>query len=407
MATWPSSFQWGHRPVPLARLTSEGQENFVEPGRTQGEVVQADRALLQQGQRSLELLRTALDCHADPSGRLVDLGLTSAEAGERVRGLAQVPLMANVDLKHVATGALLQLDGGALSDGPPVIDNHDLISEVIRLVQVLRGQQDVGTLVNQPADRVPKVEAASRIEARGRLVQEQQAGRADKAGRQVQLALHASGISPGQSVTVLTEAHLFEDAGAVGASRRTILPEEAGDHLQVLASSHRWFDRSELPGQSDCLPHGVRLSDDIVCEDQQSSLVGLDQGGHASDEHGLAGAVGAQHGQYHPLLRDEVQAVESDRLSVVPDDSGGFDHRGHPLLLGSTHLSPLRRISSAVCDRKDRGLPTFVPKENPALFSTRSHFGVTGGGFPVLIAMKGREQDLKEWLGRVRGFWNT
>jgi hypothetical protein len=53
----------------------------------------------------------------------------------------------------------------------------------------------------------------------------------------------------------------------------------------------------------------------------------------------LPAPVGAQHGQDHPLLRIQVQAIESDGLSETLDDSEGLDHRGHPLLLDSTDLS--------------------------------------------------------------------
>jgi hypothetical protein len=79
------------------------------------------------------------------------------------------------------------------------------------------------------------------------------------------------------------------------------LAEQAGDHLEVLASGHGRFDRGELTGQPDRRTGG------------------------------LAGAVGAEYGEDRPLFGEQVQPVQSSGLPEPLDDSGCLDHRCHPV----------------------------------------------------------------------------
>jgi ABC-type multidrug transport system ATPase subunit len=70
--------------------------------------------------------------------------------------------------------SLGQLVGGALGQDRAVVDDDDAVREVLRLVEVVRGQQDGGAAVGQPLDQVPEVAARLRVEPSGRLVEEQQ-----------------------------------------------------------------------------------------------------------------------------------------------------------------------------------------------------------------------------------------
>jgi hypothetical protein len=79
--------------------------------------------------------------------------------------------------------------------------------------------------------------------------------------------------------------------------------------------------------------HGVRLPDDVVAEDAQGARVGLEQGGDAAHEGGLAGAVGPEHGKDHTLFREQLQAVERGRVPESLNHTGGFDHVRHSVLL--------------------------------------------------------------------------
>ncbi|HYX76654.1 MAG TPA: hypothetical protein VE757_05710, partial [Gaiellaceae bacterium] len=53
-----------------------------------------------------------------------------------------------------------------------MVDHRDLVRELIRFFEVLRRQQDRRPLAAEIADDLPDLVTTSRIEARGRLVEE-------------------------------------------------------------------------------------------------------------------------------------------------------------------------------------------------------------------------------------------
>src|SRR6266542_6773481 len=168
--------------------TRERQERLVEPRRAQRHLLEGDPALLERQQGAVELLGAALHRHGDPVGRRIDLRLAVADRGEGLGDLGEVAAVADVDLDHVAPRALLQLGGRAVRDGPAVGGDHDPVGEPVGLVPVLRAEQHVRPLLDELADRLPQVDAASWVQPGGRLVEQQQAWRADQARAQVELA---------------------------------------------------------------------------------------------------------------------------------------------------------------------------------------------------------------------------
>ena len=75
--------------------------------------------------------------------------------------------------QHLAADARLQLVRGALGDDPAAVDHGDRVREAVGLLQVLRREQQGGSFGHQLADDVPHLQSAARVEARRRLVQEQ------------------------------------------------------------------------------------------------------------------------------------------------------------------------------------------------------------------------------------------
>ena len=90
----------------------------------------------------------------------------------------------------------LQLAGGALRDDPAVVDHGDPVGELVGLVEVLRGEQDRRARGDEGAHDLPYLVAAARVQAGRRLVEEQQLGRDDDAGRDVQPASHPARVRP-------------------------------------------------------------------------------------------------------------------------------------------------------------------------------------------------------------------
>jgi hypothetical protein len=74
-----------------------------------------------------------------------------------------------------------------------VIDHSDPLGQLVGLLQILRRQQDRGSLVTQFAHDAPQRLAGSRIEAGGGLIEQDHGGAADQAGGKVQPAPHPAG----------------------------------------------------------------------------------------------------------------------------------------------------------------------------------------------------------------------
>src|SRR5205807_350323 len=88
----------------------------------------------------------------------------------------------------------LQLVPGALGDQLAVVQYGDAVGELVGLLQVLRGQEDRDAVVgDQAADDLPHGAAAARVQAGGRLVEEDDAGVSDQGHGEVEPAPHAAG----------------------------------------------------------------------------------------------------------------------------------------------------------------------------------------------------------------------
>ena len=122
--------------------------------------------------------------------------LTGAERASRARAAASARCSGSQQPHVQRAGAdrRLQLARRALGDHLAVVDHRDPVGELVGLVEVLGGEQDRRALGGERADDVPHLVAAARVEAGGRLVEEEQLGRDDDAGGDVEPAAHAAGV---------------------------------------------------------------------------------------------------------------------------------------------------------------------------------------------------------------------
>ena len=93
----------------------------------------------------------------------------------------------------MAPTSCLSCVGGALRDDAPAVDDGDAVAERLGLVHVVRGQQDGGVVrIAQLADEDLHVLLGARIEAGGRLVEQQQNRRGQEGARDGDFLLHAA-----------------------------------------------------------------------------------------------------------------------------------------------------------------------------------------------------------------------
>ena len=89
--------------------------------------------------------------------------------------------------------------GGALGHDLATADHRDTVGQVLGLLHVVGREHDRGAAVGQRPHHVPRIPAGAGVEARRRLVEEQQLGRSDEPETDVEPPLLATreGLHPG------------------------------------------------------------------------------------------------------------------------------------------------------------------------------------------------------------------
>ena len=100
-------------------------------------------------------------------------------------------------------------------------------------------------------EHVPQVVAAARVEAGGRLVEEQHLGAADEAGGEVEPAAHAAGEGLHQPVGGVGEVEPLEQLVGALARRRLRQVVQPADHHEVEPGAHQAVDGGLLGGDAD------------------------------------------------------------------------------------------------------------------------------------------------------------
>ncbi len=114
---------------------------------------------------------------------------------------------------HVAGDLPLQLGRGPLGDDAAVVDDRQSVAERVRLLQVVRGEEDGDAALAQAAHLVPDPGTALRVEAGGRLVQEQQRRLVDQAHADVQPTLLAARVGLRLTVGRLVQLEQRQQVG--------------------------------------------------------------------------------------------------------------------------------------------------------------------------------------------------
>ena len=146
--------------------------------------------------------------------RSLDAAVALAPAHERRAQVAGPSWSTAVDIEQTAAG-----------------DDADPVGQVLGLVEVVRGQEHRRPAVAQRLEQLPERPPRLRVEAGGRLVEEEQLGPADDAQRDVEPAALAAGQGAGPGAGLRRQAdrldHLVRVARRAGRSRRSGGPARA------------------------------------------------------------------------------------------------------------------------------------------------------------------------------------
>ena len=230
----------------------------------------------------------------------------------------------------------------------------DVVGELVGLLEVLGGEEDRGALVVERPHLLPDRLAADRVEAGGRLVEEEHARLVDQRRGEVEAALHPARVAADAAVGGGDQVDPLEQV--VGAP----LALGAGQALQCglqadqLAPGHQRVERGLLQGDPDRAAHRARFVDHVVPGDGGPPAGRQQQRGQHPHRRRLAGPVGAEEAVDFALLDLEVDALHGEHvvegaLQALHDDarSHGPMRRGNPTdgrLAGIVQCSTERRI---------------------------------------------------------------
>jgi len=156
-------------------------------------------------------------------------------AGQHACRAVQGPPVGELE-PHAAPGhEPLQLGRGATCDDAAAIEQGDPGREPVRLLQVLRRQEDRDAPGDQVADDVPHHPPASRIETRRGLVEEDDPRLSDERHREVEAPAHSARPGHRRSAGHVDQVEPLEELRH--APPATVAPEvmEVGHQPQVLS----------------------------------------------------------------------------------------------------------------------------------------------------------------------------
>ena len=193
------------------------REDLVEGGAPEADVVDLGAGVVDG--------RTAAEMAARPpsTGRVTRRAASSMRGSSWPSGASaatgrEVLDPAGVDLDDVAAAQGLQLVGRAVGDDPAVVDDHDLWaswSASSRYWVVSSTSVPWATRLRIASHSSAQ---AAGVEARGGLVEQQQAGPSDEAGPQVETAPHAARVGAYEAVAGVGQAELVEHRVALAAA---------------------------------------------------------------------------------------------------------------------------------------------------------------------------------------------
>src|SRR6266567_924955 len=197
---------------------------------------------------------------------------------------------------HVPDADLaLQLVGGALSQDAPVLDEGDLVAELLSLAHVVRGQDDGRPpLATEVGDLSPQADGDVRVEAQGRLVEEEDLGVIEQRLGEGEPLLETGGERVVLGLGVRPQLALLDEL--VDAAPQAMPPEavESSVEGQDLGRPETPHEGRVAARHVEPPPDRPRLAHDVMAEDGRRSRVGKEQGGQDGQERGLPRPVGPE-----------------------------------------------------------------------------------------------------------------
>ena len=211
--------------------------------------------------------------------------------------------------------------------------HRDLVGEPLGLLDVVGRHQDRLALGAQLVDQGPELGADLRVEADGRLVEQDQLRVVDQPAGQQQPPAHPAGELVDGVLAAVAQARQVERPVDRGSD--VLDPVEAGVDREVVLDRDVDVEVVELGDDPHQRPGRLRLAGQLVAEDAQLAGVGDRLAGEQPHRRRLAGAVGPEQAEADPGRDVEVEPVHRPDLAEALDDAAEFDRSHTQMNTGS------------------------------------------------------------------------
>ena len=213
-------------------------------------------------------------------------------------------------MRHdVARHLALQLVRGALGHDQPVVDDGEAIGERVRLLEVVGGQEDRRPLLAEGPDLVPHACPRLRVEAGGRLVEEQHGRPMDDAEADVEPAAHAARVRPGRAVGGGRQLEDLEHLVRPAHGGRLVHAVEPALEDELATTGLGGIGGSALRHVADPTADLLRLLEKVDAGDGRLPTRRDEEGREHPQRGRLAGAVGSEEAEDLPGSDVEVDAA--------------------------------------------------------------------------------------------------
>ncbi len=204
-------------------------------------------------------------------------------------------------------------------------------------------------------DQLPELAPRQRIDARGRLVEDQQVGVVDQRAAQAELLFHAARELAGRPIGEGAQPRARQKLGDSGLALGPALPEELAEELDILEHRQRRIEVLAKPlrhigdARAGCPP--MRRIRHVAPEHRDRARLERARAGHQGQEAGLADTIGADQPDHAARREVEGDALERPGLAIAQADTGEADDRRRGRRRDRVHCTrPVcRRCGQATC----------------------------------------------------------
>src|SRR5437667_1574436 len=256
------------------------------------------------------------------------------------------------DDAHPEAGVALRLLHGPEEGGASLVHDEQVVCEDLRLVEVVRRQEDRRTLQRELPQHVPDRTPAEGIQPDRGLVEEQDLRVRDHRHRDDETLTQAARQVRCELVAVLPQAQILHDLLRSLAGLGSRLPADEAEVEDVIVGRQEHLRAGLLRDDGDVRADRLRLCEHVMAEDGRAARARLELGGEDPEESRLPRAVAAEQAEDLALLDREGNVLEGFRPSRVrfskPFDA---DDLHAPRPTGASYLSLLRAATRQLLPR--------------------------------------------------------